>query len=524
MINVLSVPDYCTFVTDEKKIQALRANSTFSAGDIVLSVENGAVKLSAETTPVKTVFLRWNGDLPSGMKFLGDAFERGYGKLGWQGFCFNRLMPWYFLAADGEKNYGCGVKTNPDSCCYWLCDRNGITLVLDTRCGGEGVILGGNTINAAEIVFAESENEKTFAFAKKFCAMLCGNPLLPPSPVYGSNNWYYAYGNSSAAEILNDTDILVSLTDGLENRPYMVIDDCWQPLARTNGAAGRPIDRGNELFPDMQGLAAEMKSKGVKPGIWFRPMYTHERFLPSSLRCDREKCFLDLTEPDALALIAEDTDRIASWGYELIKYDYVTFDIYGTFGANDINFLHSKGGWRWHDHSVTNAMAIKNLYDVIRDNSRGAVLIGCNAVGHLATGKIHLHRSGDDTSGREWQTTLHKGVNTLAFRLPQNRNFFNVDADCVGVTEKVPWNMNRQFLDLVARSGSPLFCSIKPSALNDVMAEDIRAAFEINSVQNGTAEPLDWMDATTPYDWIFNGEERKTYRWAEEAGATSFIL
>ena len=48
------------------------------------------------------------------------------------------------------------------------------------------------------------------------------------------------------------------------------------------------------------------------------------------------------------------------------------------------------------------------------------------------------------TSGVEWERTRNMGVNTLAFRLPQHRAFFDMDADCVGITGKIDWNKNRQ--------------------------------------------------------------------------------
>ncbi len=46
------------------------------------------------------------------------------------------------------------------------------------------------------------------------------------------------------------------------------------------------------------------------------------------------------------------------------------------------------------------------------------------------------------------------GVNTLAFRLPQHGTLFTLDADMAGITEDVPWELNRQWLDVLARSGT----------------------------------------------------------------------
>ena len=43
---------------------------------------------------------------------------------------------------------------------------------------------------------------------------MCTDPIFPEFPVYGSNNWYYAYGDSSEEEILSDTDYILKLTEG----------------------------------------------------------------------------------------------------------------------------------------------------------------------------------------------------------------------------------------------------------------------------------------------------------------------
>ena len=46
---------------------------------------------------------------------------------------------------------------------------------------------------------------------------MCTDPIFPEFPVYGSNNWYYAYGDSSEEEILSDTDYILKLTEGVKN-------------------------------------------------------------------------------------------------------------------------------------------------------------------------------------------------------------------------------------------------------------------------------------------------------------------
>ena len=96
----------------------------------------------------------------------------------------------------------------------------------------------------------------------------------------------------------------------------------------------------------------------------------------------------------------------------------------------------------------------------------------------------------------------------FGFPLCQNNAFYSVDADCVGILEdNIDWKLNRQWLDLLSKSGTPLFVSIQPKKLNAVMKNDLRKAFHINSVQQKNAEPIDWQYNNAPQEWIINGKK-----------------
>ena len=127
----------------------------------------------------------------------------------------------------------------------------------------------------------------------------------------------------------------------------------------------------------------------------------------------------------------------------------------------------------------TTAEVIADLYQAIRTAAGDALVIGCNTVSHLSAGVFEICRVGDDTSGREWARTRKMGVNTLAFRGAQHGAFYVADPDCVGVTTAIPWAQNRQWLDLLARSGTMLFVSLAPDALGDDQRRDLRAALAL---------------------------------------------
>ncbi len=104
------------------------------------------------------------------------------------------------------------------------------------------------------------------------------------------------------------------------------------------------------------------------------------------------------------------------------------------------------------------------------------------------------------------------GVNCLAFRAHQHEAFYQIDADCVGLTTKVPWELNRQWLDLLARSGTPLFVSVEPAAAGRAQQAALREAFTRAARPQALAEPLDWMRSTAPSHWRL-GDDAVHYDW-----------
>ena len=138
-------------------------------------------------------------------------------------------------------------------------------MVLDTYSGGVGVELGDRVLHAAEIVTTQSRaGENPFQTDTRFCKMMCGKPRLPEKPVYGINDWYFAYGNSSKDMILSSTRSIVELATDTGNRPFSVIDDGWE--------LGADFSKSNAKFGDMSAVAAEIKKIGMRPGLWTRPL------------------------------------------------------------------------------------------------------------------------------------------------------------------------------------------------------------------------------------------------------------
>lgn len=513
---------YMTVKTEQETYRIPHSGKKVSISDICIEIEeNGGqddVYLTAEASAVEWIKIRWKQKFPRQVKILGDMWERGYGEFQWCGMSASRVMPWYFLASHQGIQWGYGVRVRPSAMCYWQADTRGITLFLDVRCGGAGVLLKGRRMKLAELVCLEAQ-EDAFSFAREFCQVMCQDPVFPKTPVYGSNNWYYAYGVSSEAHILKDTDYILELAKGAENPPYMVIDDCWQEHHRLNEYNGGPWRKGNSRFPDMKGLAEKMIQKGAKTGIWVRFLLNEEESIPDEWRLSQNGC-LDPSHPEALEYVKKDVQCLCEWGFQLIKHDFSTYDLFGRWGF-EMNPLVTGSGWHFYDRSKTSAEVVKDLYQAIYQTAvaYGTVIIGCNTIGHLGAGLMHVSRVGDDTSGYTWERTRKMGINSLAFRLPQHRTFFDVDADCVGITEHIPWKLNRQWADVIAESGTPLFISAKPGTLNEQEFVQLQEIIIKASKQKCHKWPEDWMDNDCPEIWS-DGQETVVYDWYEDGGAS----
>lgn len=473
-------------------------------------VDGNALDLyvTATNDKVKFIELEWNFQSDNGIYVFGDAWERSYGELEFRKLSDNgRCMPWYFIATNKTECFCFGVKTQPNAFISFRYTVDGIKATVDCRNGNCGVELGGRKLHLATFVYKNYSSDDVYACLHDYCKTLCDNPILPRERIYGGNNWYYAYGKSSYGEIIADTKIQVELASGIENRPFEVIDDCWQ----IHSCEGPWIP--NEKFGDMKKLAEEIKEIGARPGIWVRLLHNRDSAITDDMRIlrDGKRQYLDPTHPAVREYIKSDIERIRGWGYELLKHDFTTFDLFGAWGSNLFLTENDIEGWSFYDKSKTNAEITLDLYRLIKDTAQDMYIIGCNTVSHLCAGLVEINRTGNDTSGREWEATKKNGVNTLAFRLAQNEAFYMCDADCVGILEdNIPWEKNKQWLHVLSYSNTPLFVSCNDK-LTDEQKKDLAEAYKVFQ-ENHTIRPVDIFENLTPSVWEVDGET-VNYEW-----------
>ena len=444
---------------------------------------------------------------------LGDQWERSYGDLRWQPLPSLHKAPWYLMIDDGKQTNCFGVKTGANSFCYWQTDGASLSLTLDTQSGGMGVNLGTRVLQAATIITTVSTDPETvFATAHRFCSLMCPKPMLPAMPLYGINDWYFAYGNNSKEIILDHCARMAALADNTSNRPFSVIDAGWSsksPRLPDDCCWGEDATRSNSKFGDMSLVAGGIKQAGMRPGLWVRPLSARSSDRNSLLapaikdRDDPRSPILDPSIPENLARISDVIDIFKSWGYQLVKHDYTTYDIFGRWGFQMDQEI-TEPGWHFYDQSKTNAEIILQLYQTIRRAAADMMIIGCNTISHLSAGLFEANRIGDDTSGKDWDRTRKMGVNTLGFRLVQHNAFYAADGDCVGLTRQVSWQRNKQWMQLLAESSAPLFISAAPDAVGDEQKQMIRKSFSQAASHQPLGEPLDWLKNILPEKWKLN--------------------
>ena len=133
----LSKPSRCAILSGGRWL-----NPDDFPGDVTLGFEGDALMLSADNSPVEAIRLEWETGLLPGAKIFGDAFERGYGDMGWRGIEPERCLPWYTAVDEGGQMSFVGVMTGANAMVSFFVTRRGVTMMADVMSGNQGVVLG----------------------------------------------------------------------------------------------------------------------------------------------------------------------------------------------------------------------------------------------------------------------------------------------------------------------------------------------------------------------------------------------
>jgi len=142
---------------------------------------------------------------------------------------------------------------------------------------------------------------------------------LALTPPMGWNSWYIHYNRVTDKTMRAAADQMIASGMADYGYQYVNIDDCWMNAPNSakyvkdqtrvgpmRNEAG--VIQPNGYFPDMQGLAAYIHSKGLKAGL-----YTS----PGPLTC--AQCAGSYEHE------AQDAKTFAEWGFDFLKYDWCSY-------------------------------------------------------------------------------------------------------------------------------------------------------------------------------------------------------
>ena len=487
MVSILRQPNFVYGATEASPFRFEEDLTNDVKYEYKVDGNSAKVIVYPSGSPVKYLKLRFSGDLQKVDKVFGDQWERAgiRAYLEWRSMMASRILPWYCYLLEDKKMSCYGVKTGADCFAFFQVDTDGITLFLDLCCGADGTDLQ-EPLLACEVVqlFGEA-GEDCYQVACKFAKRMCENPVLPKQPIFGVNNWYWAYGDISHDIVMEETEQLIKLTKGCKHRPYMIIDDGWEKnrvigLTGENGVYIGGEWEPNERFGDMRKTAEGIRAKGAKPGLWFRPLLTREDIPEEVKLCQASGgTVLDPSHPFTLEKVEKDARKFVEWGFELIKHDFTTIDATGMLlSSEQIDYGLCKADIHYYDRTKTTATILKNLYKAIQKGAGDSEVIACNTISHLTAGIHSTYRIGNDTSGRAFEWTRRDGVNSF-MRLPLNNVFYNADPDCAPFTDRVKFEANLDFLEVCALTGMTTLASIKPGALSAEEMKEVNRVFLI---------------------------------------------
>ena len=160
-------------------------------------------------------------------------------------------------------------------------------------------------------------------------------------------------------------------------------------------------------------------------------------------------------------------------------------------------------------------MLIKELYRAIQRGAGDADIVACDTVPHLTAGIHSMMRVGADTSGRVYEWTKRQGVNSV-MRLPINNCFFRADFDCAAFTARVDEDINLDFLEMCAYTGTATIASATPYILSDKGAARMADIYKIADSGKYELGIVNYENAGEPE--IFESEDgtvRKEFNWTK---------
>jgi alpha-galactosidase len=179
---------------------------------------------------------------------------------------------------------------------------------------------------------------------------------LALTPPMGWNSWNVYGPHVDDAKIRAIADAMVAKGLNQYGYAYINIDDGWQGKRGGKYRAIQP----NEKFPDMKALVDYVHDKGLKIGIYSSPwVQTFAGYTGGSADTPDGKVRQPARRTGKYSFAANDVKQWAEWGFDYLKYDWVTNDIDNTLAMAQL--LERSG--RDIVFSISNAAPFERAYE-----------------------------------------------------------------------------------------------------------------------------------------------------------------
>jgi len=107
-LEIVREPDFITaFLGLNEPLPLTRTGARWETSGIRVRTEVGRhdlpIYIAAPGQRPTHIHLRWSIAVPANLLVLGDHWERSYGDLHWSCVVPERVMPWYFMASNGNR-------------------------------------------------------------------------------------------------------------------------------------------------------------------------------------------------------------------------------------------------------------------------------------------------------------------------------------------------------------------------------------------------------------------------------------
>ncbi|MBV8254105.1 MAG: NPCBM/NEW2 domain-containing protein [Chitinophaga sp.] len=208
-----------------------------------------------------------------------------------------------------------------------------------------GIITGKAAKNGTYKVVVTAQN--SYGADTKELEIVIGEKIALTPPM-GWNSWNVFGANINDQKIRDMADAMVNLGLLQYGYAYINIDDGWQGQRGGKFNAIMP----NANFPDMKALVEYVHSKGIKIGIYSSPwVQTYAGFIGGGADTRDGKVINSSRRYGAFSFVKNDVQQWAEWGFDYVKYDWVTNDIAHTA---ELTYLLRQSG-RDMVYSISNA-------------------------------------------------------------------------------------------------------------------------------------------------------------------------